>query len=349
MLYRGRNLIRAREIAVQYPGQMDGPALELLQASEAAEQDGLRTRVVAATAVSVALAILVVIAFFLKQRADDSARRARADGLANLSKVVREEDSTRALRIASVAYGLDPESPAVHQALMEGFYRYRWGRSFDQGHPLRALAIAPGGQSIAVGGYGPFVRLLDPQGSELGTVGEDFQHVTDLAFSPDGTHLLVGSYHHGARLYRSDGTFLRTLGGDSDKVFAVAFVKGGSGAIVGGLTGGLARYDLEEISSWSIRTPRTTFKSWRSPRMALELQPAFSVAKPRSRPLEGGPPTLFKEEPRGWGPVRGVGFVGAGPGSQPATRTAALLCGGWMARCCSGCRRMPALSGGWWW
>lgn len=312
ILYRGRTLSRAQEVATEFPGQLDPAAFEFLSASEVSEKNSMRRRFSVAVGIAAALAILAVTAFVLKERADENARQARASGLANLANVVRETDATRALRIAELAYRLDPESPAVQQALLGTFYRYRWGWSVKERAPVRAVAVSANGERMATGGYGPHVAIRDSKGRLLREIGGDFRHVSALEFSPDGSHLLVASRHHGARLYTADGALLRTIGAPDADVLSVAFSSNGRSVFIGHIEEPLRRWTLEGELEATYPDSSLNVQDLAVSRDGAHVAAALHDGSARVWPVAGGEPRILKDGPGGWGPVRSVGFVGDG-------------------------------------
>lgn len=242
-LYRGRTLEEAQLLARQLPGQMDPVAFEFLAESERRQSMGRLRMAFGASVIAVALAVLVIASWWLQNRLRQATSQARANGIANLSKVVRAEDPTRALRIAEVAYGLDDRSVPARQALAESFHGEVHYRKVELREEVRALAITEDGGRIAVGGYGSEVRVFDPHGELLASFGDDFRHVTSLKWASKGETLAVASYHQGARLYEMEtGSFAQL--GPADTVFATDFLPDGS-ILVGYLSGALRSYDTE--------------------------------------------------------------------------------------------------------
>jgi hypothetical protein len=66
---------------------------------------------------------------------------------------------------------------------------HRW-RSWS---PAVAVAVSPGGTTIASGGMDPCIRLWDTNGRETAALEHEGRTVNALAFSPDGRMLLAGA------------------------------------------------------------------------------------------------------------------------------------------------------------
>lgn len=260
IVYRGGVLERAQALAERFPGQLDAITLDFLRAGETARTSRFRRLFVASIGISGVLLVLLVSALLLQQRLSERTREARASGLGNLAKVLRSEDPTRALRVAEVAYLLDPNSAVARQALLALFYEETHLSSFSREHAITTLEVSFDGQRLATGGYGPNVQISNLDGQEILELGGQYRHVMDVAFSPDGTLLLVGSYNLGAHLYSTNGEFLRAIGAPDEKVTGVSFSPDGQSLLTASIDGRVDRWSLDGELLNAFTSP-TTFSN----------------------------------------------------------------------------------------
>lgn len=78
---------------------------------------------------------------------------------------------------------------------------------------ILAAAVAQTGDAVALAGSDLLVRIIDPDGAELGVLRGTRGAFRALAWSPDGTTLAAGDDRGGVSLWRRDGTSLPRLEG----------------------------------------------------------------------------------------------------------------------------------------
>lgn len=106
--------------------------------------------------------------------------------------------------------------------------------------PLKALAVSPLGDLLAVGGDDGAVRLYSvPDGKEIRTIQAHSAPVLDLAFRPDARQILTGSADKSARVFDvNTGALQRTLTSHLGPVNSVAFSHDGNRLVTAGAEGG---------------------------------------------------------------------------------------------------------------
>jgi WD40 repeat protein len=116
-----------------------------------------------------------------------------------------------------------------------------------QGHggPVRSLAFAPDGKTIASGSDDATVRMWSTTGATAPLVLEQDLPIRAVAFSPDGT-LLASGDSGGTVLLRSaqDGSIARTLK-SQDAVYALVFSNDGTLLATGGTNPTIMLWDVE--------------------------------------------------------------------------------------------------------
>lgn len=155
----------------------------------------------------------------------------------------------------------------------------RPGTTFD-GHvgDITAVALGPGGRTVAVGGDHGTVRLWDTATGRPGaTLNGHVGAVSAMAFSPDGRTLATGGNDETVRLWDAAGGGRRaTLAGHTGSVSALAFSPDGRSLASGsddatvrlwdtmaphplfGLTGGGGPADVEQVAD-EARPPTIAF------------------------------------------------------------------------------------------
>src|SRR5262249_15219667 len=123
----------------------------------------------------------------------------------------------------------------------EWFYLWRLCHSERltlAGHvgPVRCVAVAPDGQTLATGGNDRTVKLWDLNtGQERLTLEGHAGWVTSVAFAPDGKTLATGSVDQTVKLWEvAAGKELATLHGHTVPVSSVAFAPDGRTLASGG-------------------------------------------------------------------------------------------------------------------
>ncbi len=114
-----------------------------------------------------------------------------------------------------------------------------------------SVAFSPDGRTLAVGGNGAAMRLVDAEtGDEQEPIRTGARGVRSVAFSPDGTMLALGPWESGGRrpivtLWEWPGRRrLRDLVGDGGSVNAMAFTPDGSRLVMGDSAGRLRLWDV---------------------------------------------------------------------------------------------------------
>ncbi|KOR33027.1 hypothetical protein TI05_03575 [Achromatium sp. WMS3] len=118
-----------------------------------------------------------------------------------------------------------------------------------------AMALAPDGRTLAVGGWldkdrdiRHSIRLQNlATGRIFGLLRGHTNVVLSLAFSPDGGYLVSGSFDKTARIWDlQQQRLLHTLNGHTDAIYAVAFTPDGQRVVTGS--------DDHDLRLWSVTT-----------------------------------------------------------------------------------------------
>ena len=123
------------------------------------------------------------------------------------------------------------DSNTLAYASPDNIIRLRDARSGDvrtlRGHTDSVIyyEYSPDGKTLASASLDDTIKLWDvASGSELHTLGVNFQYSDSMAFSPDGKTLATGTDDNTVKLWDvSNGSELRTLNGHTDTVSSVAF------------------------------------------------------------------------------------------------------------------------------
>lgn len=253
-LYTGERLNRAVALLTREPGQFDAGTQEFLLVSQQSESASRKRSLILASSASLILLALLVASMWLQSRLEISVQQTRANSVANLAKVIRPSDPTRALAVADVAFQLNPESVSARQALSEAWQGELPYRVLADGGTIRALAVRPDNGQLAFAGYDLPVTFVDAD-QAVRPVGEPIPHATGLSYSVARGQWAFASYDEGAGWLNPDTSVRQTLG-TTATAFAVQALPDG-GLLAGYLSGALLRFtaDGSELtryeSSWS--------------------------------------------------------------------------------------------------
>lgn len=217
-LYRGARLAQATEWAQRNPGAMNELEEEFLRESAEAEERARRSRVrrlrVAAASLGAGLlivAVLAIVAFLQKGRADEQSRLARSREVAALAAGELERDPELSLLLAMeanrIARTIQAET-ALRDALLASHVRtaFRYEGSNDFW-----IDVSPDGTVVATGSEDGTAALWDLEtgerlallrDEELDRVPEPGRPTTWVSLSPDGTRLLTSHADGGVRVWR---------------------------------------------------------------------------------------------------------------------------------------------------
>jgi WD40 repeat protein len=124
-------------------------------------------------------------------------------------------------RWMAVATG-KPDSKCALTVWDTATLRRLWAHRDRPGIP--AVAFAPDGQMLAIGGFGDEAKVYSVEGKLRATYGGHGKAARVVGFSPDGGLLAVGTYDGPIKIWdRSRGTEVVTLRGHVGRIYAVVF------------------------------------------------------------------------------------------------------------------------------
>lgn len=241
-LYTGERLKRAVALLTREPGQFDSGTQEFLLVSQQTESASRQRSLILVSAASVVLVALLLVSWWLQSRLQTSVQETKANGAANLAKVIRPSDPTRALAVANVAFQMNPSSVPARQALTEAWHGELLYRVLADADTIRALAVRPDNGQLAFAGYGLPLTLVGNEPSPQ-PIGTPIEHTTGLSYSNVRGQWAFASYHEGAGWVHPE-TGVRLTLGDTETAFAVQALPDG-GLLAGYLSGALVRFGAD--------------------------------------------------------------------------------------------------------
>ncbi|GAB3854044.1 hypothetical protein ACFPIJ_61410 [Dactylosporangium cerinum] len=255
-LYRGAQLVAARGLAEERPGELNRLEQAFLRASNVwaeAEQRTARRRARLLRRLVAGVAALLVLALLgggiaVRQRQD-----ARRQELAALSgelslraRSLLDTDPELAGLLAVEAAGLHPDVESRGSVLSAAAAPRR--TELNAGGPsIAAVAFAPGRPLLAASANDGTIGLWDPvRGARLGTLSGHFGRAAGLAFNADGSRLATAGFDGTAGSVAIwDTATLREVArfAEEGMTSALAFSPDGSRVAVGA-PGGIAVHDL---------------------------------------------------------------------------------------------------------
>jgi len=126
-------------------------------------------------------------------------------------------------RLGSLANSSPQLRSQVQQVLQQAIYgTAEFNRLSGHSSPVLAVDASPDGQLIATGGGDQTVKLWQPDGTLLHTLGHKVSSVFALSFSPDSQRLVTSSVDGSIYLWSRFGKLLKTFQGHSAAVWAIA-------------------------------------------------------------------------------------------------------------------------------
>jgi WD40 repeat protein len=161
-----------------------------------------------------------------------------------VSRPALRADEESALAVHVVIFSADgkllatatggPQDPGTVAVWDVATRQPRWTHREPRGVP--SVAFSPDGRTLAVGAFGPAVKLLDvATGQVRATLAGNGKAARAVGFAPDGATLAVGSQDRFIKLWDvATGKERRTLNGHTDRVFAVQFSPDGKRLVSAG-------------------------------------------------------------------------------------------------------------------
>jgi len=126
-------------------------------------------------------------------------------------------------RLGSLANSSPQLQSQVQQVLQQAIYgTAEFNRLSGHSSPVLAVDASPDGQLIATGGGDHTVKLWQPDGTLLYTLGHKVSSVFALSFSPDSQRLVTSSVDGSIYLWSRFGKLLKTFQGHNAAVWAIA-------------------------------------------------------------------------------------------------------------------------------
>ena len=176
-------------------------------------------------------------------------------GLSAKSLQLQNEDTTRAIRLAQVAYNyISPPTSESAEALMRIFYSTAKNplyQSSFSGHRsyINTISIAPDEKSVLTSSSDHTARIWDLNGCELHRLESHTAPVEVAIFSPDGTYIYTGGRDNSIRQWKVDGTFVKTICEQSSGILSLAISSDGRYLISGNADETVSLHDFKADNS----------------------------------------------------------------------------------------------------
>ncbi|HYC91944.1 MAG TPA: TIR domain-containing protein [Thermoanaerobaculia bacterium] len=200
ILYRGRTLAAAQQLATTYSGQLDATAFRFLTAAVEAERR--RLRFAAGGAAAVVLAILTLLVLTLVSRHNARTRLASLYVEQGRDALLRRDPS--AALYLHAALELDSRDPDLRFLLARALQPLSGQVASLNGHTdaVNETAISPDGRTAATAGADHLGGVWSlPAGTPLCALRGHRAGIRTIRFHPDGSRLLTASLDLTARIW----------------------------------------------------------------------------------------------------------------------------------------------------
>jgi WD40 repeat protein len=229
LLLRGQDLKRAESWARDNAASLLAIERDLLDRSaKQRRRDRTRRGTLALFVLGLVIGLCVVYRFYV--RANELYKRASEQQLALISgNLLREGDTTRALRVGQEAYDIDRDHvlPAVNQTLIDGYEKVNVESAALYDHILkddgavkaaiyspdgsRILTIPDDGTATLWSNDGPLIHIISKMKHKDGN-GE-LQEVLDAAFTHHGDKIITVGRGTLVKMWDPNGNYIRDLTG----------------------------------------------------------------------------------------------------------------------------------------
>jgi WD40 repeat protein len=169
-----------------------------------------------------------------KNQAEQSFRKAKSESLASRAQLLINEDPTKALRVAEVAYQFADGRPSLtlRKALMEAKSKPVY-LPLPHNGTVSSAFFSPDGSKVLTASWDKMIRLWDTKGKLLNTLAGHQDQVLLARFSPDGLYIISASRDGTARLWDANGNMLKVLEGHNAEVTHAVFSPDGKKILTG--------------------------------------------------------------------------------------------------------------------
>jgi WD40 repeat protein len=189
---------------------------------------------IAMTAVGIIAIVASLIAVIEWTSANALYKQAKADNFAFISsKLLKDGDLTRALRVAQVAYEIDPANvpSSVKQVLSDSYrdaaaeHKAFYKNNLRHNDVVTAAIYSPDGSKIVTASKDGTAKLWDANGKlirEMQHTNEKGapEHIQHAAFTHDGKKIITVGYGRLVKMWDAEGRYIKDLTGHGSQPFS---------------------------------------------------------------------------------------------------------------------------------